>query len=453
VPGTAWRHLIGPTALSAAGFLVQALLPEATGAALPAVAGICGWLALAWAAARLCDVLLLRRAAPYPQLLADLLRVVLFAAAGVAILLVVFQRPAAGLVTTSSVVIAVAGFALRNIIADMFSGIALGVEHPYAIGDWIETGSNSPGRVIEITWRTTRILGRSGAVASVPNGLIAGNRLVDYGGVRARTRMALRVPLDPAVPVAQATGLLLAGALAAERSIRGLAPDVLFQEYADGAAIYLVRFMVTDFERETACRDAVGRAVLQTLQHAGLEIARARHALQVARPAVATAAARREALLQHAPLFHACDPAERADLAERMEERRYAAGDVLVRRDETGDSLYVLAEGVLEVRADDHGAVIDRLLPGDVFGEMSLLTGQPRSATVVAAVACVAFEIRRSHLETLLQRRPALAEGLAAIMAERQARNATRDRVLPDDAGVPSRQDLLDRLRAFFRLR
>jgi small-conductance mechanosensitive channel/CRP-like cAMP-binding protein len=450
----AWRRLIGPAALAGAGFLALALLPEDGGIVPRAIAGGCGWLALAWAAARLCDILLSRGVRPYPRLLADLLRVALFAAAAVAILLLVFQRPAAGLIATSSVVIAVAGFALRNIIADMFSGIVLGIEHPYGIGDWIETLSAAPGKVIEITWRTTRILGRNGAVASVPNGLLAAGRLVNYGGARTRTRAVLRVPLDPALPVAQASGLLLAGALSAERVIPGLAPDVLFHDYADGAAIYLVRFMVTDFERETACRDAVGRGVQLALQHAGLQIARARHALELTRPAAATQAERRDALLRHVALFRACDAAERAGLAERMEERRYAPGEVLVRRGDTGDSLYVLAEGVLEVRADAHAAALDRLLPGDVFGEMSLLTGQPRSATVVAALDCVAFEIGKPHLEALLRRRPALGEALATIMAERQALNAARGRALaaPPDA-APTREDLLDRLRAFFRLR
>ena len=111
------------------------------------------------------------------------------------ILLFVFDQPATGLITVSSVVIAVIGFALRNVISDLFSGIALGVDHPYRIGDWIET-TQSSGKVSEITWRTTRLIDRNGFVIIVPNGLVAGQRLINYGAGERDYRTALRVPLE-----------------------------------------------------------------------------------------------------------------------------------------------------------------------------------------------------------------------------------------------------------------
>ncbi len=115
------------------------------------------------------------------------------------ILLLVFDQPATGLITVSSVVIAVIGFALRNVISDVFSGIALGVDHPYRIGDWIETTQGNSGKVSEITWRTTRLIDRNGFVIIVPNGLVAGQRLINYGDGERDYRTALRVPLDATV--------------------------------------------------------------------------------------------------------------------------------------------------------------------------------------------------------------------------------------------------------------
>ena len=245
------------------------------------VTGICAWLALAWSFARFFDVLLRRaaavsrRPAPYPRLLADLVRVALFMAACVAILLFVFEGSATGLIATSSVVIAVISFALRNIISDVFSGIALGIDHPYRIGDWIDIAEGSAGRVIEISWRTTRLLTRDGVAVIVPNGLVAGHRLVNYGAGEQAYRTSLRVALAPSVPVDRAKRILLAAALAARRTHPGLAPDVLLQDYSEGAAVYAVRFMVPDYGHESACRDAVASEVLAALHHAGLRIARA----------------------------------------------------------------------------------------------------------------------------------------------------------------------------------
>lgn len=193
------RSLIGPALATGAGFalfastsaIVSALNLRPNGATslfMHYTSGVWMFLALAWLVARCCDLFLRRLSiishdgAPYPRLLTDLLRAAFFAIAAALILLVVFEQPATGLITVSSVVIAVVGFALRNVISDLFSGIALGVDHPYRIGAWIETVQGSAGRVSEITWRTTRMTERNGFTIVLPNGVVAGQRLINYSG-------------------------------------------------------------------------------------------------------------------------------------------------------------------------------------------------------------------------------------------------------------------------------
>ena len=446
------RPVLGPAALCASAFALQALAPGAA-----TVAGVAAWLGLAWTAARVFDLLLLRaawaarRPLPYPRLLGDLVRGACFGAAGIAILLLVFDRPALGLVTTSGVAIAVIGFALRNIISDLFSGLALGIDAPYRIGDWIETAEGSAGRVTELSWRTTRLVTRDGVAVVVPNGLIAAHRLVNWGaGEGGRYRATLRVTLDAGLPPARARRLLLAAALDAGRRWPGLAPDVLLQDLAEGQATWLLRFGVADHGREAATRDGVAEAVLRALQGAGIAPAGPLRAL---RRAPATAAPDAAALLGGLPLFHDFSAAERQELAAAMRPRTLPAGTAVVREGEPGESLFVLAEGALEVRVAAVEAAVDLLLPGAVFGEMSLLTGQPRSSTVLAASEAVVFEIGRAQLDPILRRRPALAEGLAAMMAARQAHNAAAR--LPAGAAGPqpaARGELLRRLRIFFSL-
>ena len=419
------------------------------------VSGIWLWLALAWLAARCLDVLLVRVAqvsrggVAYPRLLTDLLRAALFAAAGIIILLLVFDQPATGLITVSSVVIAVIGFALRNVISDLFSGIALGIDHPYRIGDWIETTQGSAGRVSEITWRTTRLTDRNGFVIVVPNGVVAGQRLINYSGGERDYRVALRVPLDATLPVARAKRILLSGALDAGRQIAGLVPDVLLSEYGDAAAVYVVRFRVPDFGREAGCRDIVASRVLNALHCAGQTIQRTGPG-EV--PAVPWASGR-EALLEQVDLFRSFDAAERAELAAKIGAREVTTGVAVVRQGDAGDLLYVLGEGMLDVEVvrDGRDPVHDRIAPGEVFGEISLLTGQGRSATVTAALDSVVFEIHRADLDPILRRRPELAEGLAAVMAEHQAHN-DRDDAAPELSIAPTRDDLLVRLRLLFGL-
>jgi small-conductance mechanosensitive channel/CRP-like cAMP-binding protein len=463
-----FRPLIGPAALALTGFLLRAVLPVLPEdgveaqllVAVRAAAGIAGWLALAWAAARLFDILLLRAATvarrpPYSRLLGDMARGVLFISAVLAIAAQIFEQPALGIITTSGVAVAVIGFALRNIISDLFSGIALSVEAPYRIGDWIETAEGCAGRVVEVSWRATRLMTRDGVTQVVPNGLVAAHRLNNYGAAGSY-RIALRLLLPATLAPERARRVLLAAALDAGRDYPSLAPDVILWEMTDGAALWLVRFHVPDYGREAACRDAVAAAVLRALQHAGLEVARPGRTLQVERPTLPAARPRREALLRQVPLFRDFLRAERVELAQHLQERLLPRGTTIVRQGEAADSLFILAEGALDVRMERGGTelALDRMVPGDIFGEMSLLTGQPRSATVAAATEAVVFEIGKQHLDPILQRRPELAEALAAMMVHRQARNAEGDRLpVPAEAADPHREaDLLGRLRAFFRL-
>nr|WP_294560147.1 mechanosensitive ion channel family protein [uncultured Rhodopila sp.] len=463
---TSRRSLIAPAALAGVGvaaFLLAPLLAErlylavdSTGALfLHHAFGIWMWLAFAWLAARVCDLLLhrveivSRGGTPYPALLSDLVRASLFTAAGMTILMLVFDKSATGLITVSSVMIAVIGFALRNVISDIFSGIALGIDHPYAIGDWIETVQGAAGKVSEITWRTTRLVDRNGFVIIVPNGLVAAQRLVNYGADATDYRTALRIPLDAAMPAARAKRILLSGALDAGRRFPGLAPDVLLSDCADGVASYLVRFRVPDFGGEAVCRDIVATAVINALNCAGQTIQRSSFGAQPASPWPSP----REALLSNVDLFRVFDPRERAELAAKMRAREVESGETVVRQGDAGDCLYVLAEGILDVLTERPGLppIRDRIAPGEVFGEMSLLTGQQRSATVTAALTSLVHEIHRADLDPILQRRPVIAEGLAAVMAEHQARNERLSRV-PEHAAPPTRADLAARLRLLFRL-
>ena len=447
------KPVLSPAALCVIAFMLQSL----TSGVAARIAGVAGWLGLAWTAARVFDVLLLRaawasqRPLPYPRLLGDLVRGACFGTAGIAILLLVFDRPALGLVTTSGVAIAVIGFALRNIISDLFSGLALGIDAPYRIGDWIETAEGSAGRVTELSWRTTRLVTRDGVAVVVPNGLIAAHRLVNWGAAEnGRYRVTLRVALDAGLPPARARRLLLAAALDAGRNWPGLAPDVLLQDLSDGLATYLLRFNVTDHGREATTRDAVAEAVLRALQSAGIALARP---LRELRRAPVPAGPDMAALLHGLPLFGDFSEGERQELAGAMRPRTLPAGTAVVREGEPGDSLFLLAEGALEVRMAAIEAPIDLLLPGAVFGEMSLLTGQPRSSTVLAVSEAVVLEIGRAQLDPILRRRPALAEGLAAIMTARQAHNALAR--LPAGTAGPSpaaKGELLRRLRIFFSL-
>ncbi|GGF15393.1 hypothetical protein GCM10011611_21470 [Aliidongia dinghuensis] len=454
-------HLIGGPAVVADGGISAGAL-----AVIRDASGIGVWLALAWLGARSVDLLLRRlalagqRPAPPPRLLSDLLRGLLFALAAIAIFIFVFDQPATGLIATSSVVIAVVGFALRYIISDVFSGIALNFDHPYRIGDWVETSPGVVGRVTEITWRATRLLTRDGIAIVAPNGLIATGRLVNYSEPEPTFRTSIKLSLDGAVPSERAKRLLLAGAMAATRAYPDLRPDVLVQDCGDDGIHYVVRFWVPNYGEENTCRDVVMSEVLRGLRRGGVVLAMPKRAIALSRDGRADTRRRTalETLVAETELFQAFEPEEQAVLAGRLRERRVERGTVVVREGEPGGSLFLVAEGALDVRLhvlNGNETTVDRMVPGDLFGEISLLTGAPRTASVVAMTDAVLYEMCKDDIHPLLQQRPELGEPLAALMAERQQHNLNRMQALEqaaNGAAAPSSEDLLRRLRSFFGL-
>lgn len=463
------RRLLVPAAL-AAGSAFASLhpwpVPGAVASVLAAVFQSIAWLAGAWFASRLLDLALPPagrpgRGAHIPRLLSDLLHAILYALAVVAILAFVLEQPVAGLVATSGVVIAVMGFALRNVFGDIFAGIALNLEHPFRLGDWVEIGPGAAGQVVEINWRATRLLTLDGMTVVVPNGIIAGSRFINHSLPDQRVRVTVPVTLDQDVPQSQARRVLMSALVCAPGVLDDPPPDVLVEALTPNGVVYHARFWVPAFPQVSPMRDAVATAVLEHLERAGIGLARpkrdvrTRRRLQERRDSQGVAVA----LLRRIPLFAVFSDAEVEALARALVRREVPAGTLAVRQGDAGQSLFLVAEGVLDVTCVREGSVVTlaRVRPGEVFGEMSLLSGQPRSANVVARIDAVVLELDKDQLDPILRSRPDLLERLARLMAARLEANENAGRrppLAPDgDAargGVPA--EMLGRLRAFFHL-
>jgi small-conductance mechanosensitive channel/CRP-like cAMP-binding protein len=469
------RHLLPPAvlvvALTAAAMhkpwlhdRLQPVLGEAVAQAAGMAVAVAAWLAAAWLGSRMLDVLVARptragRARSIPRLLADLLRALIYGAALFAILGSVLEQPVTGVLATSGVLIAVLGFALRNMIADIFSGIALNIERPYRIGDWIELAPGVAGQVDEVNWRATRLITTEGTAVVVPNGVVAGSRFVNFSRPGSGFRASVPITLDEEVPVTRAKRILLSALVCADGVLSEPRPDVVVEAIGPNGVIYQARFWVADYGRLAACRDAVASTILQHLTRAGIELAHPKQDVRAHRPQPRTRVpgTLRRSLLRQLELFSAFRDEEIEELAETLHRHQFPAGTTAVHQGDVGTSLFIVAEGALDVGMafDGRTVLLDRMRPGDVFGEMSLLTGQPRSASVIANTDAVVYELDKTHLDPVLRRRPELAAQLAELMAQRQNRNSLQRQ----SEGAPglemqgtAPQDLLARLRSFFKL-
>ena len=402
-----------------------------------------------------------RRKPPLPRLLTDLVAVLIWIAAGFAIAGLMFAVPLAGILTTSGVAVAVLGFALRDILASLFAGIALNLERPYRIGDWLEVGPEATGRVTEVGWLTTRLLTLDNVALVVPNAQLATRGFSNYDhGAGTAWRDHVAITLGYEVSPARARRILLAAAASvAVANASARKPDAKIVACGEHGVVWHLRYWIGSYAKSVEIRHDVHAAVLVHLYKAGLVPAHRRLDLFHA-PMPDRALDHHDsldALLARSDLFGLLGAEDLRTLAAAAHRRPFAAGKTVVREGDAGKSLFVVVEGVLDVEFG-HGGPRPRhlrmLVPGDMFGEYSLLTGAPRSATVTARMDSILFEVTKSALLPVIERNPEIAEAIGRILTLRQA---DRPSPAPSDSGPEPEPGIVEpglvaRIRAYFGL-
>jgi len=396
-----------------------------------------------------------------PRLLVDLVAGVIWVAAAIAVIAQVFGLPMTGIATTSSVAIAIIGFAARDMIASLFSGIAINFEHPYRIGDWIEVEPNVVGKVLEISWLTTRTVTRDGIGIIVPNARLATAPFRNYNHPHALWRDSLTIALDPMLPAERVERILLA-AMNAVPEVAALPnkPDVKIESIDDRGVSWQARFWVDDYGAMPETRYAVQKSILKHLHHAGIAFAYPKRDLFVSRmpERLLDQRGQLKLILQRNELFADLTDGELEQIAQSALVVVCRSGSAVVHEGEAGASLFVLVEGLLYVFKSTNSGKrrIDELTPGTVFGEFSLLTGEPRSSTVVPYGDALAFEIGKDAIAPILKERVEIARRLSCILADRQARNEIVERELQQDVDTDSKpansKEWFERLQSFFGL-
>jgi len=456
---SAWRDVA-----TALGFLEDGtgfvLLRELTQAAI--------WMAGAFVLIRMVDILIWKgvvvrqTGVPATRLLMDLGNGVILITAVISIVAFVFRQPVTGLIATSSVAVAIVGFALKSLISDLFSGIAITLERPFRMGDWVEITGGSVGKVLNVSWRTTGLMLESGVYVMVPNGRLSEMilRLYDRPASPWRDEIDITLPYD--TPPHQAERILIAAATDVPGILgQDRAPDLRIVEFGDSGTKWRLRFWVPDYPSRSRLRFEVQRNILRNLHFSGVGVPAPRIDAMVTKGPMTLAASRgAEAFLGRVSLFKMLEAEEIAELTAKSEIRLILAGQTLVQHGDAGSSLFLVKEGLCEVLVANGGGPdksIAHLKPGAFFGEMSLLTGAPRSATVRTMVDSMVMEITRDALQPILARREAVVEAMSHALAERQLENDLRVMAAhgADNgraAGLTLAKQLMGRMRALFAL-
>jgi small-conductance mechanosensitive channel/CRP-like cAMP-binding protein len=469
------RDLLAPALL-----LVPSLLVLASGGAwLPALpfSGLLGSrveLALrvvAWMGATLLVARLLARwvrfrverrsGRPAPRLMLDLLAGVVWLAGLSTMSVLLFDVTPSAAFTTSGVLVAVIGFAIRHLVADLFYGVTLALERPFEIGDWVQLRDGVVGQVQEMTWRSVKLVTYDNLKLVVPNSQVATEQIANFDQPDSTWRSRLRITLGYDVPASEVKRLLLSAIeQVPETASIDREPDARVVEYEARGVVWELRFWLPGYESGSHVTQRVHEALLRGLHVAGIHHPRLREELLVGvldRERASERDASRK-WIERIDLFAPLSEEERTELQACARRVELAPGAAIVEQGHEGSSLFVIHEGALQVwtGGDADREALGTMGPGEVFGEMSLLTGALRSATVTARMSSVVFEIGREALEPLLKRNEDLARDLASIVADRALADSQRDAERSQQDLVREHASrtraLVERIRFFFSL-
>ncbi len=383
------------------------------------------WLALAHCVQRWLRVLFWewwvgrRSGVPVPRLLVDITGVVIYLIALILILSHVYGLSVSGILTTSSIIIAVIGFALRYLISDVFTGVALGAEQPFKIGDWIEIEDGTIGQVQQMNWRATRILTKSEVLIVIPNSQLATRHFRNYSAPEEIFRDEFSIVLDYSVQAQRVERLFLSSVQqVSELASVPRKPQVRIGAFHPHGAEWILRYWLPNYDKLWALKYRLMRTVYRNLQFSGIRVPGERVDLNTVR----RGADRDIDFLNGVDLFAALTEEELRVIDASMDRRSFKKDAPVVSQGEPGESLFILREGIMAVYVtggDGREMRVNQIGPGAFFGEMSLLTGAARRATVVPEVDSIGFEITKETLEPILKSRPELVEFLSEALADR----------------------------------
>ena len=383
----------------------------------------------------------------FPAIVQDFIIIVLFTVIGTVLL-------REQLLTTSAVGAVVVGFALQDTLGNLFAGLAIQIEKPFRVGQWVQIGERE-GQVQEITWRATKLRTKAGQFLIVPNSVMSKEPVLNFSEPTVPTRVEVEIGASCAVPPNDVKRAIQEAMANSPLVMKAPEPQVLVKGFGASSVDYLAQFWIEDYAVDRTARDQVRSNLWYTFRRRNIEIPfpiqvqyeRDEEPIRTERH-IAVAADQ----LAGVSLFKTLDDNARVALSKSANEHLFAAGEAIVRQDADGDSMFVLMSGNARVVLEPSGQEVAVIPAGSFFGEMSMLTGDRRTATVKAVDDVHVLEISAKDFRALALATPGLLEHVSTVMSERRT---GLDDARAHAAAVPApepQQSFLARMRRFLTL-
>ena len=473
LPASERSHLRFPFValiLHVALVLFRAALPDESGARGPI--GLFALLLLLLSIGRSGFLLLVRSVfargvtRPWPKIFRDILQGAIYAG----IVLVVLR--AAGvemgsLLTTSALLTAVIGLSLQDTLGNLFAGLAIQAQRPFEVGDWIQYDQDPEkiGMVTEINWRAAKLLTIQQIEITVPNNVLAKTDIRNFSRPTPEARRSVLAHAPYHIPLRRVQSALVEAVKTVEGVLAVPEVTVIPNGFDERGVQYDVRYFITDFQRRDVIAGDVRDRVWYTLARMAIEIPVPRRTIQIVDPAHVRQEKERieelearEKWLRRVDFLEELPDAAVHTLAERCETRLYDRHEDIITQGTQGQELFILRRGEVAILTRSNGRPVEvaRVSPGQFFGEMSLMTGEPRKATVRAIEESEVLVLGKDAFSKIFDDHPELVQHISDVLARREEQLTEAQGKGLKDPSVHDqderKQVLLTRIRDFFSL-
>jgi small-conductance mechanosensitive channel/CRP-like cAMP-binding protein len=372
----------------------------------------------------------------------------------------------AGIFATSAVITAVVAFSMQTTLGNVLGGVVLQLDNSMRTGDWVKV-DDVGGQVIDVTWRHTSVRTRNGETVVIPNGWLLQNRFTVIGTPgtsQTPWRRWVRVNVDIAADPRRVCAVLESAVRDARIELVAdtPAPNAVMMEIGAGYGGYALRYWLTDPRHDDPTDSVVRAHILAALARNNIALGvphqqelkvrddESHRALEQSHESD-----RRLAALAAVDLFSPLTPEERKSVADHLVYAPFIAGDIMTRQGATAHWLYLIIAGEADVWIDTPAGrkPIATIGAGSVFGEMGMLTGEPRRASVSARTDVTCYRLDKSGFEQIIRARPDVADAISHVLVTRQTElEALRAISAANNTPPRPHADIHAKIRAFFGL-
>ena len=329
------------------------------------------------------------------------------------------------LFTGSAILGIVVGLALQDTLGNLFAGLAMQADQSFQVGDVISISNRGTGIVESVSWRGVRIRTFQNKLLVISNAVLGKETIevASQNSLNARIVTFSTIYSDSPARTAQ---VIRDAVRQVENVSQKIRPVVRIRDFANDGITWEIKYWLENYSRYNDTDALIRQRIWYTFRREGLSFAFPIQTVHIERtPAAPTFdeyVDEGSEYLTKVPIFAPLCEVEIQKLAETSTRRVFAPGEAIVRKGQEGGSMYVIVKGSVSVQLPGANgpATINKLTTNDFFGEMSLLTGEPRSANVVAEDETEVLQIRKSAIKPIFEANPELLSAISEIVEERR---------------------------------